>query len=227
MAQDSECTAVVRLISSGIKKKLVCKSTKMRSLFYSTALSLVLASASAFAPSNVGGTSSAAFASSSALSAKSDGGVVITGSAGGVGYAYAGEFMDRGYDVVICDVRDCSSAAKALTDRHPNGNVFHTKCDVSDIESVEKLADFAKENLGTVGYWINNAGVNGGRRALREVPVSQVEMVVKVNLLGTLYCTKAAMSVMEQQVSDKSNLHCNKRWKSETYVGAFLFSSVL
>ena len=30
----------------------------------------------------------------------SEGGVVITGAAGGVGFAYAGEFMDRGYDVV-------------------------------------------------------------------------------------------------------------------------------
>lgn len=130
----------------------------------------------------------------------SNGGVVITGSAGGVGFAYAGEFMDRGYDVVICDVKDCTSAAKALETRHPNGNVFHTKCDVSDAESVEKLAQFAKKSLGTVNVWINNAGVNGGRRDLRDVPISQVELVVKVNLMGTLLCTKAAMDIMGEQV---------------------------
>jgi chlorophyll(ide) b reductase len=130
----------------------------------------------------------------------SNGGVVITGSAGGVGFAYAGEFMDRGYDVVICDVKDCTSAAKALESRHRNGTVFHTRCDVSDAESVAKLAQFAKKNLGTVGYWINNAGVNGGRRDLRDVSISQVELVVKVNLLGTLLCTKAAMDIMGEQV---------------------------
>ena len=130
----------------------------------------------------------------------SNGGVVITGSAGGVGFAYAGEFMERGYDVVICDVQDCTAAAKSLETRHPNANIFHTKCDVSDAKSVEKLADFAKKNLGTVNYWINNAGVNGGRRDLREVPISQVELVVKVNLMGTLLCTKAAMDIMGQQV---------------------------
>jgi chlorophyll(ide) b reductase len=107
-----------------------------------------------------------------------DGGVVITGAAGGVGFAYAGEFMDRGYDVVICDVRDCSSAAKALTGNHPSGNVFHTKCDISDSAAVEKLGKFAKEKLGIIGYWVNNAGVNGGRRDLREVSMQQVEMVV-------------------------------------------------
>lgn len=176
----------------------------MRSLFLATVLALAVNSASAFVPSKVT-RASGSFSSSSTLDmAKSDGGVVITGAAGGVGYAYAGEFMDRGYDVVICDVRDCSSAAKALAEKHTNGTVFHTKCDVSDMASVQQLADFAKENLGTVGYWINNAGVNGGRRALRDVPVNQVELVVKVNLLGTLYCTKAAMAIMEQQVSEKN-----------------------
>jgi len=128
------------------------------------------------------------------------GGVVITGSAGGVGFAYAGEFMRRGYDVVICDIKDCSAAAAVLERRFPNGGkVYQTTCDVSDSASVEALGKFAKENLGTIGYWINNAGINGGRRALSEVPVSQVEMVVKVNLLGILLSTKVAMDIMADQ----------------------------
>lgn len=136
----------------------------------------------------------------SPLFASQPAGVVITGAAGGVGFAYAGEFMDRGYDVVICDVKDCSAAAQALESRYPDkGKVFHTKCDVSSSTDVEKLGEFAKSNLGTIGYWINNAGINGGRRDLREVPVSQVEAVVKVNLLGILLCTKVAMAIMEQQ----------------------------
>jgi len=125
--------------------------------------------------------------------------VVITGSAGGVGFAYAGEFMDRGYDVVICDVKDCTAAAKALTARHPNGNVFHTKCDVSDPKSCEALGTFASAKLGNIGYWVNNAGINGGRRALRELTMVQVETVVKVNLLGIFYCTKVAMDIMADQ----------------------------
>jgi len=128
-----------------------------------------------------------------------NGGVVITGSAGGVGWAYAGEFMERGYDVVICDVKDCTTAAAALEQKHKNAKVFHTQCDVSDSESVLNLAKFAKDNLGTVTHWINNAGINGGRRDLRDVPISQVEMVVKVNLMGTLLSTKAAMEIMGEQ----------------------------
>jgi len=148
----------------------------------------------------VAGTSSSRAASSSSSSlSMSAGGVVITGGANGVGFAYAGEFMDLGYDVVICDVQDCTAAAKSLTANHPSGNLYHTKCDISDSKSVEKLGQFAKTKLGEINYWVNNAGVNGGRRALREVSVSQVEMVVKVNLLGTLLCTKVAMDIMAGQ----------------------------
>lgn len=128
-----------------------------------------------------------------------DGGVVVTGSAGGVGFAYAGEFMDKGYDVVICDVKDCSTAAKALTAQHPNGNVFYTKCDVSNSDDCKALGEFAKSKLGNIGYWINNAGINGGRRALRELTMEQVETVVKVNLLGIFFCTKVAMDIMAEQ----------------------------
>jgi hypothetical protein len=109
--------------------------------------------------------------------------------------------MDRGYSVVICDVKDCSTAAKVLAARHPNGQIFHTKCDVSDAKSVEALGKFAQQKLGKIGYWINNAGINGGRRALMDVPVGMVEAVVKVNLLGVLLGTKVAMDIMSQQVS--------------------------
>lgn len=139
---------------------------------------------SALALSNVNGfaPNSAANSRPSSTSLFANGGVVITGSAGGVGWAYAGEFMDRGYDVVICDVKDCTAAAAALEQKHKGAKVFHTQCDVSDSDSVQKLADFAKENLGTVTHWINNAGVNGGRRALTDVPISQVELVVKVSV---------------------------------------------
>ena len=84
----------------------------------------------------------------SSLLAMPGGGVVITSSAGGVGYAYAAEFLDRGYDVVICDVKDCSTAAEASSTKHPNGNVFYTECDA---ESCRKLGTFAKEKLSRTG----------------------------------------------------------------------------
>ena len=126
-------------------------------------------------------------------------GVVITGGSNGVGYAYADEFLSRGHAVVICDVADTAPPVAALKKKHPSGSIFGTKCDVSSSSDVMALGAFAKDKLGTVHHWINNAGVNGGRRALMDVPIEQVELVVKVNLLGVLLCTKQAMSIMSEQ----------------------------
>lgn len=158
---------------------------------------LTIATATAFTAPSLPSSSR----SSSSLFGQPDGGVVITGAAGGVGFAYAGEFLERGYDVVICDVKDCSSAAVALEQRHKGtgGQIFHTRCDVSDRKDVAKLGEFSKQKLGNIGYWINNAGINGGRRDLRDVPVEMAELVVKVNLLGTILCTKVAMDIMGDQ----------------------------
>jgi len=41
-------------------------------------------------------------------------GIVITGGAAGVGYAYADEFMQRGHWVVICDIKNPEDAVKTL-----------------------------------------------------------------------------------------------------------------
>ncbi|KAJ1619457.1 hypothetical protein T492DRAFT_1085242 [Pavlovales sp. CCMP2436] len=134
-------------------------------------------------------------------------GVVITGGAAGVGWAYAVEFSERGYPVVICDVKDTSAAIAAIRQRVPNGApVFGTQCDVSDSASVELLGEFAKEKLGTVGWWINNAGINGGRRPFVDVPIKAVEAVVKVNLLGVLYCTQVAIKLMHEQQGSQGHI---------------------
>lgn len=79
-------------------------------------------------------------------------------------------------------------------------------CDVSDADSVVALGEFAKESLGTIHIWINNAGINGGRRPFTQVPVKVVEAVVKVNLIGVLICTQVALSVMQQQKGVTSHI---------------------
>jgi len=135
-------------------------------------------------------------------------GVVITGGAGGVGYAYADSFMKRGHWVVICDVKDPSAAVAALQAKHEGSvaRVYGCVCDVSDAASVEQLGEFAKEKLQTIHYWINNAGINGGRRPFTTLKTSTVEAVVKVNLVGVLLCTKVALDILQAQKGVTSHI---------------------
>ena len=48
-------------------------------------------------------------------------------------------------------------------------------------------------------YWVNNAGINGGRKPFVDLTTSQIEAVVKVNMLGSLLCTSAALKLMKEQ----------------------------
>ena len=135
-------------------------------------------------------------------------GAVVTGGANGVGYAYADSFMKRGHSVVICDIKDPASAVAALQQKYEGSGakVYGCVTDVSDASSVEQLGEFAKANLGTIHYWINNAGINGGRRPFTSLTTSTLEAVVNVNLIGVLLCTKVALDVMQQQAGVTSHI---------------------
>lgn len=134
-------------------------------------------------------------------------GVVITGGAAGVGYAYADELLARGHQVVICDVKDCSSAVESLKAKHgEKASIYATTCDVSSIDSINNLIEFVKKSIGVVHYWINNAGINGGRRRFTEISPEMVDTVVRVNLGGIVLCTHAAMRMMEQQKGVESHI---------------------
>jgi chlorophyll(ide) b reductase len=126
-------------------------------------------------------------------------GVVITGAAGGVGYAYAEEFLRRGHWVVICDVKDPAPAVQALQEKFADGRISGIAADVTSPESVANLGKFAKEQLGTVHYWINNAGINGGRRPMLSLSPETLAAVVNVNLVGILLCTREAALLMQEQ----------------------------
>ena len=69
-----------------------------------------------------------------------------------------------------------------------------------------KLAAFAREKLGVVHYWVNNAGINGGRKPFVDLTPQQIEAVVKVNMLGSLLCTSEALKLMKEQRGVKSHI---------------------
>ena len=135
-------------------------------------------------------------------------GVVVTGGAGGVGYAYVEEFVRTGHMVVFCDINEelLAAAQATVEQKYPGARVFGIKCDVGMAEDVEKLAAFAKEKLGVVHYWVNNAGINGGRKPFVDLTPQQIEAVVKVNMLGSLLCTSEALKLMKEQRGVKSHI---------------------
>ena len=114
---------------------------------------------------------------------------VITGGASGIGYAMAECFGGQGMNVVIADVEEkaLNEANDALLAKGIESRAM--KCDVSDLGSIEALADFAYEEFGNVHILCNNAGVVH-RDRVWEASLESWEWVIGVDLWGPIYGVK-------------------------------------
>jgi NAD(P)-dependent dehydrogenase (short-subunit alcohol dehydrogenase family) len=119
---------------------------------------------------------------------------VITGGASGLGRAVAERVVARGGRAVIFDVQDDAgrAAAKEI------GATF-VKCDVSTEPDVNAAMASARQTMGSINLLVNCAGIIGAGKLLgREGPMAGefFERVVRVNLIGTFLCDKAAAALM-------------------------------
>jgi len=135
--------------------------------------------------------------------------VVITGGSKGIGKALAREFLRRGDNVLITSRSQSVAEAAAATAVREAGispyttttTAFGVACDVSDAQAVEALVEATIEKLGGCDCWINNAGYSGSFQSLMHQDPETIEQVVRTNLLGSLFCTRAAMRLMSAQPS--------------------------
>lgn len=111
---------------------------------------------------------------------------VITGGASGIGLAMAHCFGAQGMNVVIADVEQAAlnSASDELIEAGVNCAAM--RCDVSDRNAVEALADFAYSEFGAVHVLCNNAGVVH-RAPVWEATIESWEWVLGVDLWGPIY----------------------------------------
>jgi NAD(P)-dependent dehydrogenase (short-subunit alcohol dehydrogenase family) len=119
---------------------------------------------------------------------------VITGGASGLGRAVAERVIARGGRAVIVDVQDDAgrAAAKEI------GATF-VKCDVSAEADVNAAMASARQSMGSINLLVNCAGIIGAGKLLgRDGPMAGefFERVVRVNLVGTFLCDKAAAAIM-------------------------------
>ena len=72
---------------------------------------------------------------------------------------------------------------------------------------MQRLAQQARDQLGSIDIWVNNAGQSQSpRTALTATPASTVQQIVGTNLVGSLLGSQAAMAVMQQQDTGEAQL---------------------
>ena len=129
--------------------------------------------------------------------------VVITGSARGLGFEMAKVFKKNNINVVISDLSEdnLEKAKNEINKIDSSSKVEYCVCDVTKSSDIVWLIEFSKEKFGTIDIWINNAGVNQPEKAIWELTEKEIDMVLDVDLKGTIIGSKLIFEEMIKQNS--------------------------
>ncbi len=120
---------------------------------------------------------------------------VITGGGSGVGKAAAALFLKEGANVVIAG-RDATKLVAALAELNAPMHSVAVATDVTVHSQCERLIAEATSRFGRVDILVNNAGTNIKDRTIRDLTPEAWDQMIRANLDGAFYCTKAVLPQM-------------------------------
>jgi 3-oxoacyl-[acyl-carrier protein] reductase len=125
--------------------------------------------------------------------------VLITGAAQGIGRAVAAGFARNGWDVAVADVQ-MDKVAVVAGELAASARTCAVRMDVSDEASVAAAIGEAEQRLGRIDALINNAALftQLTRRPLVDVPLSEWQRVMDVNLAGPFLTTRHVVEPMRR-----------------------------
>jgi 3-oxoacyl-[acyl-carrier protein] reductase len=121
---------------------------------------------------------------------------VITGAGRGIGAAIAHRLASLAATVVLCGRTMRGLQVTASNIEANGGQTRVMQCDVSNLESVQALAEFVEKTFGRIDILVNNAGVGSFAAPLHELTPEEWEKVLNTNLRGVYYCIRSFASLM-------------------------------
>lgn len=120
---------------------------------------------------------------------------VVTGASSGIGRQLARDLAARGATVVAVARRE--ERLRSLVEELAAAGLRAqgVPCDVADRAQVEATARRVLDDHGRVDILVNNAGIPLHRR-FSDCTVEELEQVIRVNYLGTVYWMKAVLPSM-------------------------------
>jgi len=143
---------------------------------------------------------------------------IVTGAGRGLGRAYAKRLAGLGAKVAVADLdlksyREFDTEAKDMTAESTvaeieasGGAALGIKCDVCDHRAVEAMVAHVVEQWGRVDVLVANAGGGRGRPVdtkATSIDPALLDLVVSMNLYGTIYSCSAVAPIMKSQRSGK------------------------
>lgn len=144
---------------------------------------------------------------------------LVTGVAGGIGFATAKRLLENGVAVVGMDV--APQMPKEL-----DGEFTYFQGDLSKNESRENYVKTAVEKYGKIDILVNVAGVAPRVRTdILEMTEDSYDFVMNINTKGTLFLTQLVANVMkENQSGSIVNISSMSGYTSSTSRGEYCIS---
>jgi len=124
---------------------------------------------------------------------------IITGAGRGIGAEIAFLLGVNGANLVICSRNMPELEKVASKIRRRGGKVFTIKADVSKQKDVKRMFKIAIKKYSNIDFLVNNAGIGEKLAPLEQWIEPEIDRVIKVNLLGPLYCCNLLIKMQKDK----------------------------
>jgi 2-hydroxycyclohexanecarboxyl-CoA dehydrogenase len=130
---------------------------------------------------------------------------IITGGGSGIGRSIAMKFAENGAKLLIADRKIKAAEETVQLIKETGHEAASTKADVTRYDQVKQMVSVSIDTYGKIDILINNAGWDKLGPFLETTPEFW-DAIVSLNLMGTIYCSRA---VLDHMIERKSGVIVN------------------
>lgn len=127
---------------------------------------------------------------------------IVTGAGDGLGRSHALELAKRGVRVVVNDFDGAKADSVVAEIKAAGGIAVASYAPVGTREAAQTILETALDNFGRVDILVNNAGILRDG-AFHKMTDDMIDAVLAVHLVGAMYLTRLAYTLMREQGSGK------------------------
>ena len=124
----------------------------------------------------------------------------ITGGSSGIGFATAKYFLKNKWIVIISSSNSnkLNNSKNKVINEENIENLHSIKCDITNKTEIKKTISYIENEIGNIDIALLNAAAYSPNKN-QKFDINNYELLIDVNLKGTLYCIDVLKNVMKNR----------------------------